>query len=408
MINGAVKQKKHSLVLISVLILSFLFSTGNGFAQSKSEKLKLKRQKLEKEIAYTNKLLKEVRKNKKNTLYELQLLQNKIAQRNELIATLKKEIANLNKQISTKRSDINVMDDNLEQLKKDYAKILLFLSKHNNNLDKLVFIFSAEDLNQAYQRLRYMNEMMNYIKRQSDTIVNYENLRKEELQNLTKQKEEKNKLLKKESEQLEKIEQNLKEKDRIKNILAKKERQLKTRIRQKQKEASKLNKEIERTIAKEIAAAKAKEKHGGSKTETITYSGNFYKEKGKLPWPVDNGFISQHFGSHPHPVLKHVTINNNGIDIATSKGSVAKAVFGGKVVGVAQISNSNNAVIVKHGNWFTVYSNLEQVYVKRGDNVNMGTPIGKIHTNIKGKTELHFEVWYGKKKQNPEYWIKRK
>ncbi len=379
-------------------------------AQKSARSLKAKREKLEKEIAYTNKLLAETRKSKKNTLYELKLLQNKITARIELTTTLKKEIAALDKKIAATRTDIQLMNKNLEQLKKDYAKIISFLSRHNNDLDKLIFLFSAEDLNQAYQRFRYMDEMLHYIRKQADTIQHIENRQKKELEALNKQKAEKNKLLEKENEQVSRLQRNIREKDKINSALAKKESQLRKRLKQKQREAARLNKEVENIIAKETKAKKAAAGKPVSKpaSKDVRLGGEFAKNKGKLPWPVDKGFITERFGKHPHPVLKHVQINNNGINIATTSGSDAKAVFKGQVVSVVQISNTNKAVIVKHGSWFTVYSNLEKVYVQRGDRVEAGTSIGKIHTNLKGKTELHFEIWYGKKKQNPAYWLKRK
>ena len=388
-----------------------LFGTPHLFAQKKADDLKAKRKKIEKEIAYTNKLLSETRKNKKNTLYELQLIEKKINQRNELIATLKKEISNLETEISRTRTGISGLNHELETLKKEYAQVVTFLSRNNGKLDKLIFLFSAEDLNQAYQRLRYMDELTNFIRHQADSIHKVEGIKKQELVDLSTKKADKAKLLENENLQLQKLESNHLEKDRLKNSLSKKEKQLRAQIRSKQKEAKKLNKKIEDIIASETKVKKSSST--GKSSFALTPSekklaGEFLNNKGKLPWPTERGFISGTFGSHPHPVLKHVMIKNNGIDIATSAHSDARAVFNGKVVSVTTISNTNIAVIVKHGSWFTVYSNLEKVYVKKGDAVSTKEPLGRIHTNLKGKTELHFEVWKGKQKQNPYYWIIRK
>ena len=395
------------VVLLFVVIFLVVGFFPGAYCQS-SKSLDAKRKKLEKEIAYTNKLLKETRKNKKNTLYELQLLQNKINNRNELIAVLKANIAELDKKIALTQSSLTLNEKKLKKLKEDYAKILTFLARYNNDIDRLTFIFSAEDINQAYQRIRYMDEMLDYIRRQADTIQNIEKLQKKNLSELTNQKEKKQQLLEKENIQLKKIEKNKIEKNRLNSNLIKKEKELRRRLSVKQKEASKLNKKIKDIIVKETAKKKAP----ATKKKTPTAnpkvaSDDFYRNKGKLPWPVDNGFISERFGSHPHPVLKHVLVNNNGINIATSSGSVAKAVFKGKVVSVANISNTNKVVILKHGNWFTVYSNLDEIFVKTGDLVNAGDALGKVHTNLKGRTELHFEIWNGKRKQNPAYWIRK-
>ncbi len=404
------KRKKTNNIIIRLFLIAALgFSFSLLQAQKTAESLKAKRKKLEKEIAYTNKLLAETRKNKKSTLYELKLLQNKIKTREELTATLKKEIADLDKKIAKTRNDILLTNKKLQHLKKDYAQIISFLSRHNNDLDKLIFLFSSEDLNQAYQRFRYMDEMLQYIKKQADTIQRIELNQKKELEILNRRKAEKNILLEKENIQVDKLEKNLKEKDKINSALVKKEKQLRKRLKEKQREATRLNKEVENIIARETRARNSKSGKTVSKISPADkkLAGEFEKNKGKLPWPVEKGFVTESFGTHPHPVLKHIKINNNGINIATSKNSKAKSVFKGKVVSVAQISNTNHAVIVKHGKWFTVYSNLDEVFVKRGDNVDTGTPIGKIHTNLKGKTELHFEIWYGKKKQNPAYWIRK-
>jgi septal ring factor EnvC (AmiA/AmiB activator) len=404
-------DKPVMLWLSLIFIIGFILTDSHPVrAQNKADDLRAKRKKIEKEIEYTNKLLSETRKNKKNTLYELQLIQNKINQRNELIATLKKEISILEKKISRTKNGISNMNNQLENLKKEYARVVVFLARNNGKLDKLIFIFSAEDLNQAYQRLRYLDELTGFIRQQADSIRNMENIKEKELTDLNAQKNRKSKLLENENLQLDKLENNQREKDKLRAGLSKKEKQLRAQLRKKQQEAKKLNKKIENIISSET---KVKKSASGKSSYALTpkekeLAKAFFNNKGRLPWPVDRGVISGTFGSHPHPVLKHVMVKNNGIDIATSANSEAKAVFKGKVVSVTTISNTNIAVIIKHGNWFTVYSNLEKVYVTKGDEVTGKEPLGLIHTNLKGKTELHFEVWNGKHKQNPYYWILKK
>ena len=400
--------KSHKTRLTVIFVIGLLFVTTNSlFAQTKAKDLKAKRQKIEREIKYTNKLLAETRKNKKNTLYELQLIQNKINQRNELVATLKKEISILERKISKTKSGILGMNKQLETLKKEYAQVVTFLARNNGKLDKLIFLFSAEDMNQAYQRFRYLDELTRFIRHQSDSINRLENIKEVELVDLNTQKAQKKKLLNDENTQLQKLEKNQNEKDQLRSKLSKTEKQLRAQLRKKQKEEKKLNKRIENIIASET---KIKKNSSGKKSYALSPSekklaSEFVSNKGRLPWPTERGVISGTFGSRPHPVLKHVTVKNNGIDIATSSNSNARSVFSGKVVSVTTISNTNIAVIIKHGSWFTVYSNLDNVYVKKGDGVSTKEKIGHIHTNLKGKTELHFEVWNGKQKQNPYYWI---
>lgn len=393
-----------------ILIGLMLLLSNRIMAQKKSDDLQKKRNKIEQEINYTNKLLKETGKNKKHTLYELQLIQQKINQRNELVATLKKEIVFLEKKISSTKSSINSMDKQLAALKEEYAQVVVFLSRNNSQLDKLIFLFSAEDLNQAFQRLRYMDELTVFIRHQADSIKRMEAIKQQELTGYNLQKVEKSKLLNKENIQITKLENNQREKDKIRANLSTKEKQLRAQLRRKRKEANKLNRQIENIIASETKTKKSSE---GKSNYALTPSEKklaveFRNNKGRLPWPTSRGFISESYGTHPHPVLKHVMVKNNGINIATGKDTDARAVFKGKVVSVATISNTNKAVIVKHGNWFTVYSNLEEVYVSTGDAVSTKQLLGRIHTNLKRKTELHFEVWNGKQKQNPYYWIIKK
>jgi len=400
--------KSYTNSFLRIFIIGLLVVISQQLlAQKKTADLKIKRQKIEKEIDYTNKLLNETRKNKKHTLYELQLIQNKINQRNKLIVTLKKEIDFLEKKIYRTKSSIKYLNSQLQNLKAEYSRVVTFLARNNSELDKLIFLFSAEDLNQAYQRMRYIDELTDFIRHQADSIQLMENNRKIELKDLKAQKEKKDKLLERESVQLQKLESNHHEKDKVSNSLSKKEKQLRAQLRRKQKEAKKLNKRIENIIASETKVSKGK---SGTHSYDLTpaekkLADEFRNNKGKLPWPTERGFVSETFGTHPHPVLKHVMVKNNGINIVTTSGSKARAVFKGKVVSVVTISNTNIAVIVKHGNWFTVYSNLEKVYVTKGDEVTTKEPIGLIHTNLKGKTEFHFEVWNGKQKQNPLYWI---
>jgi len=404
--NYLLKSHKSNLSVIFIIGL-LIITTSPLFAQNKANDLKARRQKIEKEIKYTNKLLAETRKNKKNTLYELRLIQNKINQRNELVVTLKKEISILEKKISRTKSGILGMNKQLETLKKEYARVVTFMAQNNSKLDKLIFLFSAEDINQAYQRYRYLDELTRFIRHQSDSIHRLENMKEVELIDLNAQRAQKSKLLKDENTQLQKLEKNQQEKDQLRYKLSKTEKQLRAQLRKKRKEEKKLNKRIENIIA---AETKVKKSSSGKKSYALSPSekklaGEFVSNKGRLPWPTERGVISGTFGSHPHPVLKHVTVKNNGIDIATSSNSDARAVFNGKVVSVTTISNTNIAVIIKHGSWFTVYSNLDNVYVKKGDNISTKEKLGHIHTNLKGKTELHFEVWNGKQKQNPYYWI---
>jgi septal ring factor EnvC (AmiA/AmiB activator) len=206
------------------------------------------------------------------------------------------------------------------------------------------------------------------------------------------------------------------QKDKSVAKLAQKETQLRQTIRQKEREAQQLQRAIEDIISEEVR--KSNELKGIKNAspdrlleltpEELALSNSFTLNRGKLPWPTERGVISAPYGDHPHPVLKKVITKNNGIDIATSANSEARCVFEGIVVSTTRITATNNAVIVRHGNYFTVYSNLEEVYVKRGDKLKTKEILGRIHTDKKeSKTELHFELWMGREIVNPENWLAR-
>lgn len=394
---------KYGLISIFILFLGF-----QTIAQQSKSDLQKKRNKIENEIAYTNKLLSETRKNKQNTLGELKLINSKLNNRNELIATLKNEAYILNNEISITENSIKNLNADLIQLKKEYAKVVYFAYKYKTSYNKLIYLFSADDFNQAFQRMRYLDQIGEFIRDEAIAIRKKEEEKQLYLNVLKEQKGQKKSVLDKESDQLYKLEGEKAEKDLLKNKMQAQEKDLRAQLRTKEKEARKLEKKIEDIIAK---ATKPKIKKG-EKTFSLTpeekqLSVSFVGNKGKLPWPTDRGVISESFGIHSHPVLKGVKTKNNGINIATSGGSDARSIFDGTVVSVTTITNNNRAVIIRHGDYFTVYSNLETIYVKAGDNIKVKETLGRIHTNGNGKTELHFEVWKGKGKQNPAYWLKK-
>ena len=388
------------------LLLFFCLASIPLLAQEQ-QKLENERKKIQAEIKYTNRLLEETRKSKNTTVYELQLIGKRIDQRNNLIATLQKEIAVLKRKIRNTEDGIDDLNEELAGLKSEYAKVAYFAYKHKTSYNKLIFLFSAEDLNQAYQRLRYLDQISAFIRNEAKLIREKETAKEGELQTLKQQKSEKNNLLEAQNVQLLKLEQEESEKKKVKANLSGKEKQLRSSIRAKEKEAKKLKKKIGDIISRELAKAKPKSKGGtyALTPEEKLLSDSFAANKGKLPWPVNSGLISETFGVHHHPVLKNVKTKNNGLNIVTSKGTDARTVFSGEVVSVVTITTSNKAVIIKHGDYFSVYSNLDAIFVKEGDRPETKEILGRVHTNSKGKTELHFEIWLGKVLLNPSLWI---
>lgn len=402
--------------VLPFLLLGLLFISVNfSFAQTKNE-LEKKKKNLQKEISYTNKLLKETRKNKDHSLEELLNLKSKINARSNLISAMGAEMRLINQQISKNTTDINTLEKELVRLKKEYAKIIYYAFKHRSTYDKLMFVFASKDINQAYKRLKYIQQYTEYRKTQANEIVKTQLYLKEKIAELEKINQEKTALMSLEEQEQQKLALEKAEQENIVEKLQGKEQELKQKLKKKEAAARKLQKAIQRIIEEEIRKAREAAKKNGTTTkgfpmtpEAIKLSNSFASNKGKLPWPVAQGVITARFGKHPHPVLKEIIINNNGIDISTTKGSTARALFGGEVSSVAIIPGEGKVVMIRHGEYLSVYSYLSDVFVKKGDKITTKQELGVLVNDAgKNKTKIHLEIWKGMTKLNPEYWIYRK
>jgi len=392
-----------------IITIGFLLMGSWLYAQQSQQELENKRKKLEAEIAYTNKLISEVLTNKKSSLNQLKLVEVKIDKRNNLLANYKLEIHALNTSIETTELSIRNLNRDLDLLRKEYAKMAWYAYQYKTAYNKLIFLFSAESLNQAYQRMRYLDQLADYIRKQAAEITEKETEKQAALTAYTQKKEKLSGLLSQESTEVYLLEKERLEKKKVTASLNGQEKQLRSALREKERESKKLANQIEAIIAAETKKEVSPGKNVNYELtpEEKNLSNSFLANKGKLPWPLERGVISETFGVHKHPVLKKVQTKNNGVDMATSQNSDARCVFDGKVASVTKISNTNIAVIVKHGEYFTVYSNLDQVFVQKGDQVKTLQLLGRVHTNLKSETELHFEVRKGSVPQNPAYWISR-
>lgn len=399
-------KNKYRILFLFLIIFAFV---SQAAAQENLTALKKKRKQLENEIQYTNKLISKIGKSKKNTLYSLNLINNKIVRRQELAATLKREVYLLTDSISSLNVSVKKLDDRLDYLKNEYARIAYYASKNNNGYSRLVFLFSSRDINQAYQRMRYLSEISSYIRKEAGKIKSLEAVKEQRKKDLEGRIQEKKNTLDMEVSQLSLLQLEQQKKNRLKRRLSSRERSLRRQLQAKEKESALLNKKIEAAIARatEIARKNSRKATKLSVSE-LKLSQLFYKNRGKLRWPVKEGIVSQTFGVHADPVLKNIKIRNNGINISTDKGSLARAVFEGTVVSVMAITSTNIAVIVKHGNYFTVFSGLDKVFVTNGTVVKPETSLGAVHTNLQGQTELHFEVWKGRQYQNPAWWLAKR
>ncbi len=430
---------KRPYIILILLLLAFV---DPAFCQKTKGKSKQQLQNeissLQKEISNANQLLKKTKKDKEMTLNEVTILDKKIKQREQLIKAYNEQIAVLDDEIQAGQSNIKTLNSDLGKLRKEYAKMIVFANKNRSHYDRLGFVFASRDFNQAFSRLRYIREFTDARKLKMEQIASTEKRISGEVEASQKAREERAAMLADEKVQKTELQGEKEELNRQVNNLKKQEGSIQQDIKNKQQQAQKLQKAVDDIIAEEIRKAneeaerkrreaekKAAKDKGKTTTTTPTtkpksetgmaltpaektLSTSFVSNKGKLPWPVERGVVSSSYGKHASVVSDKVTVTNNGIDIATNSGASARAVFDGEVTSVTKLTGSNTVVIIRHGEYFTVYSNLENVTVKRGDKVKTKQNIGTVHTSkTENKTELHFELLKEQVRQNPANWLSK-
>jgi len=394
----------------NIILIILILVTSLSFSQSRKE-LERRKKKKQQEIAYTNKLLNQTRKNKKKSLNELILLNNQIQNRQQLILAITEQINEIDERIESNTSIIESMEEDLEKLKKEYAKLIYYSWKHKNSYDKIMFIFSADDFNQAYKRMLYFQQYAEYREKQVEAIKETEEILKGIIAELEKEKLKKAELIELQYEETKSLSSEKQEKSEIISHLKQEETELQKKLRKQRQESKKLQNAIAKIIAEEAKKAAKKTKSGkyALTPEEKLISDKFGANKGRLPWPTERGVITGTFGKHNHPVFKEVITINNGIEISTSAGSYARAIFAGTVIQVIHLSNTNIAVMIKHGEYITVYSHLKEAIVTKGDKVTAKQKIGVIYTDTEdNKTEMELQIWKGSTKLNPAYWITKK
>lgn len=421
-----------------VIIFAFSVLVASGQKSAAVRELENQRKKALADIEMTNKLLNEATQTAKNSLNRLNLLSNQILSRKKVINLLNQEVAVIDNQITSLDGEITVLQKELADKKENYGKSAQHLHKRKNSQDKLLFILSADNFTQSVRRMRYLREYADWQKKQAVDIVEKQKeiaARQEELQKTRAEKQDL--LLAREEENKKLVSEESNQKKEVQE-LNKRQKSLQAELRKKRQQAQALNKQIEKQIAEEIAkaeaeakaareraAAKAKPGDSPVRDERVAdtkggyamtkaekqLSDNFANNRGRLPFPVTGNryTIVSSFGEQQHQELKYVRTNNNGIDIQTSPGVDARVVFNGEVTRVFVVPGYNNSVIVRHGNYLTVYSNLSQVYVKAGDKVTTRQSIGKIFTDTEdgNSTILHFQLWKERTKLNPAPWLDR-
>lgn len=372
-------------------------------SQSQSVKnLKSQREKTLKELEETKKMIQQTNSNEKATVNKLNLLNKDIQTRKRLIHDLNYEIQGLDQEMTRLSMKRDSLQADLEALKESYAELVR--QSHYTIADEspLLFILSAEDFQQMLRRVRYMQEFQQFRKEQVARIENTQAEIDMQNQMLSENKSDKEEAVRTHKVQQDNLSRDEKKQKAMLEQLKKKKSTLLAQQKKQQKKADDLNRKIEELIAKEMSKSEGKTL---TKEQTLI-AGGFEKNKGRLPMPVEKGFISGHFGVQAHPTLEKVTVNNKGVYIQTSAGTQARAVYEGEVTSCFVMSGTT-AVIIQHGNYRTVYSGLSSVSVKKGDKVKAKQAIGTIYSDPEddNATTLFFQIWLNKNILNPEQWL---
>jgi septal ring factor EnvC (AmiA/AmiB activator) len=377
-------------------------------AQSKKD-LEERKGKTQEEIEYTNRLLEETRERMQLNLNRVHILERKIELRNQLLSSLNQEIALYNGDIDEKRRTVSEMEKDLDMVRQQYELLVKFAYWNKNKYERLMFILSADNFNMAYKRMKYIQQYTRHRKEQALLLQSMRQELKNEIQDLEKIIVQKEELVMQKTAENKTLERERRSKDKMVAELSGKEKELIKKIEEKEKIASRLEREIAAIIAAEAKSGRTSNMYDRLTPEEKLISDNFQGNKGKLPWPTERGVVTGRFGRHQHAVLKQVTIQNDGIDISTVQGAEARALFDGVVSKVVAILGANYTVIIRHGNFLTVYQNLVNVRVKPGDQVKVKQVLGTVFTEEETNTTLlHIEIWKELIKQNPEDWLSRK
>jgi len=424
----------------------------------KAEQLRIRKAQLQDEIQLANKILNDTRKNEKKTMGEVRALVQKIKIREELIRTIDREIRIIDREIKVLQNEVDTLEKSTEKLKNEYAAMIRQTYKNRNKQNRLMFVLSSRDFTQAMKRMTYLKQYADYREQQVVEIKAKQEELRLKIAELQDRKAKQAALKNNKEGEKKTLVQEQQEQQEVVNDLKNRESEIQKEIKAKQREADKLEKEIQRIIADELRKAREKaererleadakevglikgkdftdrtnnkrllaqineerkkrnltekpaETPSNSPMYTLTPEGqklaaNFEANKGRLPWPVERGIVVGKFGVQPHPVVKGVVENNPHIEIATEVGAEARASFDGEVSSVIRIPGANKVVLVRHGNYFTVYGNLVDVYVKSGDKVTTKQKIGKIYTDKNKETLLQFGLWKDENIQNPEPWL---
>jgi septal ring factor EnvC (AmiA/AmiB activator) len=408
-------------ILRPLLLCLLILVGGHVHAQGRKD-LEKKREALDKQIKTTTALIEQARKEQRVTQEQLQLLESQIQAREALIRAMNGELRQVDGRIQEDQAMVVSLQEDLATLKEEYARMLQFAYRNRSSYDRMSYLFAASSFQQAYKRSRYLDQIAAQRTRQAKLIEETRLEIEARLNGLKEQRAEKSRIMAQEQAEKQKLAADRNGQQSALSTLRKEEGRLKETQRKQQKQRNDLDAAIRKAIEESLKPKAKPAAKGGSAPastgkldltltpEAKELNADFEKNKGKLPWPVEKGVITSRFGKQPHPVLPGITIENNGVDITTEKGAAVRALFRGEVSSVIVIPGAGKAVILSHGAYRTVYSNLREVSVAKGQKVDTKQNVGSVLTDDTGSI-AHIEVWKittdGLVKVDPGPWLVR-
>lgn len=397
----------QSLERISLILLLIVVFKCSVYGQ-KSDELRKERERIKEEIMLIEQLIDETKTKKQESTTKLKIINRKIDLTESYIKNIENQIIELDSKIDGNVKLIHSLEKDLENIKREYARLIYNTYKNRKGENFLLYVLSSGSFNQAYKRIKYMQLYTDYKRRQVDLIIAFEKVIRKKNKELIIHKKSREIIMKEREKELLNIVTERRNSQKLVHSLTRRERELMNEVEEKRSIALKLEREIEKMIAEEKRKLNARSIYETLTPDEKILSNTFERNKGKLPWPTNKGIVTGRFGIQQHPVLKNVKIRNDGIFISTIENEVARAIFNGEVSKVFSLPGSNFAVIIRHGNYFTLYHNLDEVYVKEGDKVSTKQRIGRVFTDReRNETVLQFQVWREMEKSDPEAWLSR-
>ncbi len=387
--------------VLFTLTLLFIAITG-ALSQTERQRLEKQKQDIQNRILQTQKILTQTARQKNNSLGRLKALNNQIRSRGSLIKAIKDEVSILDQEIGEDQSIIDAMEGDLQALKNEYAKMIYATQKTSAGYNQLTFLFSSNTFNELFMRLKYIKQYSEARKKQGAQIKEVQNSLNEQISEIENQKLSKQSLLNEELSENQKLANLQSEQSSLVSRLEQEEKKIRQDLAKQRASEKELSDKIDAIIEAERLAALE------SEIDMSDINKAFEGQKGKLPWPVDEGFISSKYGKHRHPTLKRVTLTNKGVDIQTIKDAEVKSVFPGKVSAIMSVPGQGNTVLIQHGEYFTAYSKLKVVLVKKGQQVQAKQILGQVLTDSNNVSEVKFKVFDQKANVNPEHWLQSK